>query len=308
MNFQQLRIIRETVRRRFNLTEVAHHLATSQSGVSKHIKDLEDELGVALFVRRGKRLLDLTEPGREIVAMAERILTDAGNIKRIAEQMAQADHGQLTIATTHMQARYALPRVVAGFRTRFPNVQLVLHQSSPPEIAAMLVEGRADIGIATETIGRVPELVAFPYYRWHHAVVVPRGHPLESAGPLSLASIAAYPLITYHQGFTGRPAIDRAFEAAGERPSIVMEAIDADVIKAYVELGLGIGIVAAQVFEPTRDTGLTLLESSHLFEEMTSHIALKRGRFLRGFAYRFIEDCHPGLTEAVIREGTEAVR
>lgn len=308
MNFQQLRIIRETARRQFNLTEVAHHLATSQSGVSKHIKDLEDELGVALFVRRGKRLLDLTEPGREIVAMAERILTDAGNIKRIAEQMAQADHGQLTIATTHMQARYALPRVVAAFRAQFPNVQLVLHQSSPPEIAAMLVEGRADIGIATETIGRVPELVAFPYYRWHHAVVVPKGHPLESAGPLSLAAIAAWPLITYHQGFTGRPAIDRAFEAAGERPSIVMEAIDADVIKAYVELGLGIGIIAAQVFEPARDTGLTLLDSGDLFEEMTSHIALKRGRFLRGFAYRFIEACHPDLTEAKIRAGAETER
>ncbi|MCZ8377027.1 MAG: CysB family HTH-type transcriptional regulator [Beijerinckiaceae bacterium] len=308
MNFQQLRIIRETVRRQFNLTEVAHHLATSQSGVSKHIKDLEDELGVALFVRRGKRLLDLTEPGREIVAMAERILTDAGNIKRIAEQMAQADHGQLTIATTHMQARYALPRVVAAFRAQFPNVQLVLHQSSPPEIAAMLVEGRADIGIATEMIGRVPELVAFPYYRWHHAVVVPKGHPLETAGPLSLAAIAAYPVITYHQGFTGRPAIDRAFEAAGEQPSIVMEAIDADVIKAYVELGLGIGIIAAQVFEPARDTGLALLDSGTLFEEMTSHIAVKRGRFLRGFAYRFMEACDPALTEAVIRAGTEPGR
>jgi LysR family cys regulon transcriptional activator len=207
-----------------------------------------------------------------------------------------------------MQARYALPRVVAAFRARFPNVQLVLHQSSPPEIAAMLVDGRADIGIATETIGRVPELVAFPYYRWHHAVVVPKGHPLEMAGPLSLAAIAAWPLITYHQGFTGRPAIDRAFEAAGEQPSVVMEAIDADVIKAYVELGLGIGIIAAQVFEPARDTGLTLLDSGTLFEEMTSHIAVKRGRFLRGFAYRFIEACDPGLTEAVIRAGAEEGR
>lgn len=301
MNFQQLRIIRETVRRKFNLTEVAHALATSQSGVSKHIKDIEDELGVQLFVRRGKRLLDLTEPGREIVGIVERILTDAGNIKRIADQLSKADEGQLTIATTHMQARYVLPPVIAAFRRGFPNVQLVLHQSSPAEIAAMLIDGRADIGIATEAVASVPELIAFPYYSWHHAVVVPKGHPLEGQGRPDLAALARYPIVTYHQGFTGRPAIDRAFEDAGERPDIVMEAIDADVIKAYVELGLGIGIIAAQAFDPQRDAGLSLIESSHLFAESTSHIALKRGRFLRGFAFRFMEACRADLTEAAIK-------
>ncbi|MCA0400261.1 MAG: CysB family HTH-type transcriptional regulator [Proteobacteria bacterium] len=302
MNFQQLRIIRETVRRRFNLTEVANALATSQSGVSKHIKDLEDELGVELFVRRGKRLLDLTEPGREIVGFVERILTDAGNIKRIADQLSKADEGQLTIATTHMQARYALPPIIAGFRRAFPNVHLVLHQSSPAEIVAMLQEGRADIGIATEAVASNPELVAFPYYSWRHAVITPKGHPLDRPGRLELADLAQYPIVTYHHGFTGRPAIDRAFEKADLKPDIVMEAIDADVIKAYVELGLGVGIIAAQAIDPLRDNGLAALPSAHLFEENTSHIALRRGRFLRGFAYRFIEACRPDLTESAIKK------
>jgi LysR family cys regulon transcriptional activator len=177
----------------------------------------------------------------------------------------------------------------------------VLHQSSPLEIAAMLLDGRADIGIATEAVADNPELAAFPYYSWRHAVIVPKGHPLETAGPLDITELARHPLVTYDQGFTGRPAIDRAFEAAGEKPDIVMEAIDADVIKAYVELGLGIGIVAAQAIDPTRDTGLMALESRHLFEENTSYIALRRGRFLRGFAYRFIEACRPDLTEALIK-------
>lgn len=302
MNFQQLRIIRETVRCQFNLTEVANALATSQSGVSKHIKDLEDELGVELFVRRGKRLLDLTDPGREIVGIVERILTDAGNIKRIADQLSNADSGALTIATTHMQARYALPPVIAAFRKAFPNVHLVLHQSSPSEIAAMLLDGRADIGIATEAVAETPELVAFPYYSWRHAVIVPKGHPLDREGRLDIRDLVEYPIVTYHHGFTGRPAIDRAFEAAGFKPDIVMEAIDADVIKAYVELGLGVGIIAAQAMQPARDSGLAVLDSAHLFEESTSHIALRRGRFLRGFAYRFIEACRPDLTEAAIKK------
>jgi LysR family cys regulon transcriptional activator len=302
MNFQQLRIIRETVRRQFNLTEVANALATSQSGVSKHIKDLEEELGVALFVRRGKRLLDLTEAGREIIGYVERILTDAGNIKRIADQLARADEGELTIATTHMQARYALPPVIAGFRRSFPSVRLVLHQSSPGEIATMLIEGRADIGIATEALAETEGLAAFPYYSWRHAVVVKKGHPLDTPHPLDLADLAGFPLVTYHHGFTGRPAIDRAFEAAGLAPDIVMEAIDSDVIKAYVELGLGVGIVAEQAIDPARDPGLVALDSAHLFPESTSHIAIRRGRFLRGFAYRFIEACRPDLTEAAIRK------
>ena len=303
MNFQQLRIIRETLRRNFNLTEVANALYTSQSGVSKHIKDLEDELGVELFVRRGKRLLGLTEPGKELALIVDRILLDTANIKRLADQFAGRDRGELVIATTHTQARYALPGPIAAFRREFPNVHLVLHQGTPKDIAAMLNDGTADIGIATEALDDTPEHVTFPFYSWHHGVVVPKGHPLESETPVSLEKIAEWPIITYHEGFTGRPAIDATFARANLALDIVMVALDADVIKTYVEVGLGIGIVGSMAYDTNRDTGLTLLDTSHLFPKSTSRIALRRGRFLRGFAYRFLALCSPELTEKVVKEG-----
>lgn len=306
MNFQQLRIIRETVRRNYNLTEVANALFTSQSGVSKHIKDLEDELGVELFVRRGKRLLGLTDPGKELVDIVERILLDTANIKRLGEQFASSDRGELNIATTHTQARYAMPQAVAKFRKLFPHVHLVLHQGSPQEIASMLLDGRADIGIATESLADNPDIAAFPYHSWNHAVVVPKGHALSKVTPLTLESVSEYPIITYHEGFTGRPAIDAAFAKLGLAPDIVMAALDADVIKSYVELGLGIGIVASIAFDAARDDGLDLLESAHLFPRSTSRIALRRGRYLRGYAYRFIELCAPDLDEASVRKGAAA--
>lgn len=302
MNFQQLRIIRETLRRNFNLTEVANALYTSQSGVSKHIKDLEDELGVELFVRRGKRLLGLTEPGKELALIVDRILLDTANIKRLADQFAGSDRGEIVIATTHTQARYALPGPIAAFRKEFPNVHLVLHQGTPKDIAQMLNDGTADIGIATEALEDTPEHVTFPFYSWHHGVVVPKGHPLESEAPVTLEKVAEWPIITYNEGFTGRPAIDAAFASANLAPDIVMVALDADVIKTYVEVGLGIGIVGSMAYEANRDSGLTLLDSSHLFPKSTSRIALRRGRFLRGFAYRFLELCSPDLTEKVVKE------
>lgn len=300
MNFQQLRIIRETVRRGFNLTEVANALFTSQSGVSKHIKDLEDELGVELFTRKGKRLLGLTAPGKELVVMVERVLLDAANIKRLAEQYSNVDEGQLTVATTHTQARYALPKIVAAFKRAFPKVHLRLHQGSPDEIVQMLLDGEADIGIATEALAEVPELTTFPYYGWQHAVVVPAGHPLEVVRPLTLEAIAAHPVITYHEGFTGRTCIDKTFASAGLKPEVVMSALDADVIKTYVELGLGVGILASMAFSPERDPGLRMLDGDSLFAENITRIAVRRGHYLRGFAYRFIELCAPQLTEAVI--------
>ena len=301
MNFQQLRIIHETVRRNFNLTEVANALFTSQSGVSKHIKDLEDELGLELFVRKGKRLLGLTEPGRELSAVVDRMLMDARNIKSIAEQFSNKDHGQLTVATTHTQARYALPRVVTRFKQAYPRVHLMLLQASPGEIAAMLLDGRADIGIATEALAGVSDFVSFPYYGWHHAVIVPAGHALEAVTPLTLEAVAEHPLITYHEGFTGRAKIDETFAQAGFTPDIVMSALDADVIKTYVELGLGIGIVASMAYDAERDRALRMLPSDHLFGENVTRIAVRRGHFLRGFAYRFIELCAPELSEAVVR-------
>mgnify|MGYP002137670364 FL=1 len=248
MNFQQLRSVREAARRGYNLTEVANALFTSQSGVSKHIKDLEDELGLELFVRKGKRLLGLTEPGRELSAVVDRMLMDARNIKSIAEQFSNKDHGQLTVATTHTQARYALPPVVTRFKQAYPKVHLVLHQASPGEIAAMLLDGRADIGIATEALAGVSDFVSFPYYGWHHAVIVPAGHALEAVTPLTLEAVADHPLITYHEGFTGRAKIDETFAQAGFTPDIVMSALDADVIKSYASLGLGVGIISSNFF------------------------------------------------------------
>jgi LysR family transcriptional regulator, cys regulon transcriptional activator len=306
VNFQQLRIIRETLRRNFNLTEVANALYTSQSGVSKHIKDLEDELGVELFVRRGKRLLGLTEPGKELAQIVDRILLDTANIKRLADQFAKTDRGEITIATTHTQARYALPKPISTFRKEFPNVHLVLLQGTPKEIAAMVNDGTADIGIATEALEDSPEHASFPFYSWHHGVIVPNGHPLDDGAPLTLESIAEWPIITYHEGFTGRPAIDAAFAAAKIAPDIVMVALDADVIKTYVELGLGIGLVASVAYDPNRDTGLKLLNTTHLFPKSTSRIALRRGRFLRSFAYRFLELCSPELTEKDVKAKTAA--
>jgi LysR family cys regulon transcriptional activator len=306
MNFQQLRIIRETVKRNFNLTDVANALYTSQSGVSKHIKDLEDELGVELFVRRGKRLLGLTEPGRELVGIVERILLDTQNIKKLGEQFANKDRGQLDIATTHTQARYALPHVVAKFRNVFPNVHLVLHQGSPAEIARMLADGTADIGIATESLQDAHELVSFPYYTWHHGVIVKAGHALEQEEKLTLDALAEWPLITYSEGFTGRPKIDKSFTEAAIAPDIVLSALDADVIKAYVELGLGVGIVASMAFDAARDPGLRLIDANHLFEENVSRIAVRRGTYLRGYAFRFIEYCSSELTEQVVKAGIES--
>jgi LysR family cys regulon transcriptional activator len=302
MNFQQLRILRETVRRNFNLTEVGNALFTSQSGVSKHIKDLEDELGVELFVRKGKRLLGLTDPGKDLMVLVERMLHDARNIKTLAEQYSQRDVGQLTIAATHTQARYALPGVVAEFKKIFPRVHLKLHQGSPQEIVNLLREGEADIGIATEALTEEHEALAtFPYYRWHHTLVVPSGHPLLAIGQPTLEAIAEYPVITYHEGFTGRARIDRAFTEAGVAPDVIMSALDADVIKTYVELGLGIGIIASMAFHPKRDDGLALIDCQHLFPENTTHIAIRRGHYLRGFAYRFIELCAPELSENTVK-------
>jgi LysR family cys regulon transcriptional activator len=308
VNFQQLRIIRETVRRQFNLTEVANALHTSQSGVSKHIKDLEDELGVELFVRKGKRLLGLTEPGQELVGIVERILLDTQNIKKLAEQFSNKDRGHLTVATTHTQARYALPRVVTEFKKEFQKVNLVLHEASPAEIVAMLRDGRADIGIATEALQDVPELAAFPWYSWHHGVIVAKGHPLTEKQPLSLDAIAEWPIVTYQTGFTGRGRIDDAFDRAEIVPDIVMTALDADVIKAYVELELGIGIVASMAFDPERDRGLQLLDVTALFAANTSRIAVRRGTYLRTYAYRFIELCSAELTQSLVREEASASR
>jgi LysR family transcriptional regulator, cys regulon transcriptional activator len=302
VNLQQLRILRETVRHRFNLTDAANALYTAQSGVSKHIRDLEDELGLELFIRHGKRFLGLTEPGKELMPIVERILLDLQNIKRLSEQLAQQDRGRLIVAATHTQARYRLPPMVKQFRLELPQVHLELRQCNPKEIVALLRAGEVDIGLATEAVGEDDDLVSFPFYQWHHSVVVPEGHPLTELEPLTLEAISEYPIITYHEEYTGRSRIDAAFAAAGIVPDIVMSALDADVIKTYVEAGLGVGILAAMAFNPARDVGLQLLEAPGLFPINTTRIALKRGQYLRGFALRFIECLDPQLTPGRVME------
>lgn len=301
MNFQQLRIIRESVRQNFNLTDVANALFTSQSGVSKHIKDLEQELGVELYVRKGKRLLGLTEPGQKALLYVERMLADARNIQNLAEHYSNQDVGELTVATTHMQARYVLPPVVRSFKAKYPNVSLRLHQGSPSEIVSMLLSGEADIGIATESLDTISQLAHFPYHCWRHAVVVPKNHPLSTVKQLTLEAIEQYPVITYHEGFTGRASIEKAFVERNLHPDIIMTALDADVIKSYVELDLGIGIIASIAFNASKDTELELLNADHLFEEKQTSIAVRRDNLLRKFAFQFLEQCSPELTEKSVR-------
>lgn len=292
MNFQQLRIIRETVRQNFNLTEASAALYTSQSGVSKHIKDLEDELGVQLFIRKGKRLLGLTEPGQSLLGIVERMLVDADNIKRLADDFNKVDEGTLTIATTHTQARYVLPLIVNKFKQEFPKVHLILQQGSPSEIAEMLLQGEADIGIATESLTTEESLASVPYYTWQHSIITPQHHPLTAKSQVTIADLAAYPIITYHGGFTGRSKIDKAFEDAGLDVDIVMSALDTDVIKTYVELGMGVGIVNNVAYDPERDYRLKQIPTD-IFGLNTTWIAVRKGHLLRGYGYEFISLCSP---------------
>lgn len=302
MNFQQLRAVRETARLGFNLTEVAQALHTSQPGVSRQIRELEDELGIEIFVRAGKRLTGLTPPGEVLLPIVERLLLDADNLKQVGDEFVAQHSGRLSIAATHSQARYALPTVVRDFRAVYPQVTLELHQGSPRQVAAMLLSGEADIGVATEALAQYEQLVALPCYRWTHSIVVPPDHELlKVEGPITLQQLARFPIITYEAGYTGRTHIDEAFAQAGLKPSIVLSAMDADVIKTYVELGMGVGIVAAIAFDAERDRTLRALDARHLFEVNLTRLAIRRGTWLRGYVYAFIESFAPTLTRDVVQ-------
>lgn len=302
MNFQQLRYVRETVRRGMSLTEAANALYTSQPGVSKQIKELEKELGVDIFERRGKRFVGLTEPGRAVLQIIERVLAEAENLKQVGSEFADRDSGSLTVAATHTQARYALPRVVREFRRRYPRVHLSLLQGNPQQIGQMVSRGEAHVGIASESLTQFEELLAMPGYQWHHVVVVRPDHPLLEAGVLTLDQLAAYPIITYSPEFTGRSQINDAFAARGLRFDVVLTAIDSDVIKTYVELELGVGIIAAMAFDPERDRALRAIDAGHLFRASTTRIAIRRNTYLRAYAYDFIELFAPNLKRDVIRQ------
>ncbi|MCC6472944.1 MAG: CysB family HTH-type transcriptional regulator [Burkholderiales bacterium] len=300
MNFQQLRYVRETVRQGLNLTEAAQKLFTSQPGISKQIKELEEELGVQIFVRRGKRLVGLTEPGRAVLESAERILQETENLRQIAREFSERDTGTLAVATTHTQARYALPPVVAAFRRRYPGVRLALRQGNPTQIAEMVIAGEADLAIATEALDHYPQLIAMPGYTWNHCVLVPAHHPLAAVETVTLEDLAKYPIVTYDPAFAGRSHIDEAFAARGLKPDVVLAAIDSDVIKTYVELGLGVGIVAAPAVDPGRDPSLRSLDAGHLFRSNTTRVAIRRGALLRGYTYAFIELFAPHLNRRLV--------
>ncbi|MBL8363532.1 MAG: CysB family HTH-type transcriptional regulator [Rubrivivax sp.] len=304
MNFQQLRAIREAVRQGYNLTTAADALHTSQPGVSRQIRELEEELGIEIFVRAGKRLTGLTAPGAAVLPIVEKLLLEADNLKRVGENYASAEAGTLTIAATHSQARYALPSAVRDFRAAYPQVVLHMHQGSPVQVARMLLDGSADIGVATEALAQYGELVALPCYRWTHTIVVPPAHALARVAPgaVTLAQLAEHPIITYETGYTGRGHIDEAFARAGLVPQVVLSAMDADVIKTYVELGLGVGIVAAIAYDDERDRHLHAIDARHLFAANMTRLAVRRGSLLRDYTYRFIETFASPLTRAVVEQ------
>ncbi len=301
MNLHQFKFVQEAVRRGLNLTETAKALHTSQPGVSKAILELEEELGVDIFARHGKRIKRVTEPGQQVLKSIEVIMRELGNLKRIGEEFSKQDAGTLSIATTHTQARYVLPEPVALLRRRYPKVNVSLHQGTPEQVAQMLLEDAADIGLATESLSDFDELVTLPCYEWQHVLVVPAAHPLAAVERPTLEQIAAEPIVTYQNAFTGRRRIDAAFARARLKPNIVLEAIDSDVIKTYVRVGLGAGIVAEMaVRDDARGGDLVSRPVGHLFGQNVSRVAFKRGAYLRNFVYTFAELLSERLTRALI--------
>jgi LysR family cys regulon transcriptional activator len=300
MKLQQLRYICEVARHNLNLSSAAEALFTSQPGISKQVRSLEEELGVDIFVRHGKRVVAVTEPGKAILEIAQRVLKDVENLKQVGEEFTAEDSGHLIIATTHTQARYALPHVIQRFTKRYPGVRLSLRQGSPTQISELVTSGEADIAIATEAIEHYADLVMLPCYEWNRCVLVQAGHPLLKLKKLTLEAMSAFPIITYDFAFTGRSRINQAFTNKGLTPNVVLTAIDADVIKTYVELGMGIGIVAMMAYDPRRDTHLKAMDASHLFEPSTTRIGIRKNSYLRGYTYEFIEMFAPHLTRKVV--------
>ncbi len=290
MNLHQFRFVQEAARRNLNLTETAKALHTSQPGVSKAILEFEEELGVDIFSRHGKRLRHITEPGQQVLKAIEIIMREVGNLKRIGAEYSRQDSGTLSIATTHTQARYVLPAPVAKLRRQFPQVNVSLHQGNPEQVASMLLDESADVGLATESLAEHEALISLPCYEWQHVMVVPAEHPLAQVERVSLEQLAACPLISYHPSFTGRTRIDRAFAARRLTPEVVLEAIDSDVIKTYVKLGMGVGIVAEMAMqEDPPGAGLVWRPLGHLFGQNVARIAFKRGTYLRNYVYTFAE-------------------
>jgi LysR family cys regulon transcriptional activator len=289
-------------KRGLNVTEAAAALHTSQPGVSKQIRSLEEELGAAIFVRQGRRFTAMTDAGREIIQAIDKILADIANLKAVGAEFTHHTKGTLSVGVTHTQARYALPPVVTQFKKRFPDVKLKLLQGNPHQLAKMVVAGETDVAIATEALDEYAELVTVPCYRWHHCVVVPTGHPLAKVKPLTLEAIAQYPIVTYDPTFAGRTAVDRTFAARNLAPDVVLTALDSDVIKSYVSLGLGVGIISSRAFRAGKDEGLKALDCDHLFPPQTTRLAYKRGTYLRSYTVEFIRLFAPHVTAVDLKQ------
>ncbi len=307
MKLQQLKYICEVAKHDLNVSQTAAKLFTSQPGISKQIRLLESELGVNIFKRSGKHLTEITPAGEAILGLAVEILENVDNIKQIAQEFADSNKGVLSIATTHTQARYVLPEVIEKFIGRYPDVTLNMHQGTPVQISELASKGTADFAIATEALELFANLVMMPCYHWNRSVVVPNDHPLTRSKKLTLEQLASYPIVTYVFGFTGRSNLDQAFDSAGLKPKVVFTASDADVIKTYVRLGLGIGIIASMAFDKDTDSGLTVIDASHLFEVSTTKIGFKRGTYLRGYMYDFIQMFAPHLTKELIDKAQATV-
>ena len=300
MKLQQLRYIWEISRHHLNVSATAEALYTSQPGISKQIKMLEDELGIQIFRRSGKHLTEITPAGQEIIKKAGEIMDQVENVRQIAQEYSNQSKGSLSLATTHTQARYVLPGIIKKFMAKFPEVSLHMHQGTPLQISELASQGVVDFAIATEALELFDNLIMMPCYRWNRSVIVPRDHDLSKASDLSLETIAAYPIVTYVFGFTGRSQLDEAFKNAGLEPKVVFTAADADVIKTYVRLGLGVGIVASMAYNPVSDADLVAIDAGHLFEPSTTKIGFRKGTFLRGYMYEFIEYFAPHLTREII--------
>lgn len=306
MNLHQFRFVQEAVRRNLNLTETAKALHTSQPGVSKAIIELEDELGIQVFARHGKRIRRVTEPGQQVLKSIDIILREVNNLRRIGDQYSSQDSGTLSIATTHTQARYVLPNPVAKLRLAYPKVAISLHQGSPDQVAQMLLTDVADIGMATESLSAYEDLITLPCYEWQHVLVLPLGHPLADKERLTLDDLEKLPLVTYHPSYTGRSRIDQAFAARGRTPNIVLEAIDSDVIKTYVKLGMGAGIVAEMaVNTDNREPDLVARPVGHLFGTNVARVAFKRGAYLRNYVLKFAELLSDRLSQDLIYKAME---
>jgi LysR family cys regulon transcriptional activator len=308
MNFQQLKAVRETVRCNFNLKRVADALFISQPGVSHQIRDLEEELGIKIFRRNGRRLLGVTEIGQNILCIIERLLSEAENLRRAVSEYSDEKSGTLTIATTYSHARYVLPKAIQSFRASYPDVRVALQQGSPDDIAKSLIAGKADVGITAEGMDAYKELTSFSCESWHHVIVVPSGHPLLALGrKITLKDLAAHPLVTYDAGFAGRNGIDAAFAAGRLRSDIVLTAMDSDVILRHVALNLGVGVVAPMALADPQFCGLQAIDGSHLFPRNVTQLVLRRGSRLRSYVHAFMAEFSPELSrDEVLQAITES--